>query len=370
MAKAAQKSRGKFADEKYLGPEPVLTNEATVIDLCHAYNWFNYFYSDEDAKDFTLAYLKAIKYDKKKMKLVAQMRADKLHNIGWNCRMMMNGSDLPDNILMAVKTRLNELIAEEVEVVEAVEDDTKIVPVISIQDRINNKTSDLIADLEDQVDVFIKEGRNKFDPVAWMRTHEIKPQIAQKIADHYKPLYSELFDAMQGQDEQLKEGYRHLKKIQLKSYMEFIRSIVASAEARTVVAVVSRKPRKKKEKPVAIIVAKMKYKVEDTDLKIKSINPAELVGSNQLWVFNAKLRNLTVYNAMGPAGLTVKGTTIVGYDEKTSMTKKLRKPEVTLKTVIEAGKVTLRKSMDNIKGKAKPANGRINMEVVLLRAIK
>ena len=121
---------------------------------------------------------------------------------------------------------------------------------------IRSSKNDLIADLEEQIDIFIKEGRNKFDPAAWMRTHEIKPQIAQKIADHYKPLYSELFDAMQGQDEQLKEGYKHLKKIQLKSYMEFIRIIVASAEARTVVAAISRKPRKKKEKPASVLVSK------------------------------------------------------------------------------------------------------------------
>ncbi len=369
MAKAAQKSRGKFADEKYMGPEPVLDKTATVIDLCHAYNWFNYFYSNEDSKEFTLTYLKQIKYDKKKIKLVSQMRADKLHNIGWNCRMISNGGDLPDELLMKVKTRLDALIASEVEIIEAVEDEpTKVV--VSIQDRINNKTSDLIADLEDQIDIFIKEGRNKFDPAAWMRTYEIKPQIAQKIADHYKPLYSELYDAMQGKDDQLKEGYKHLKKIQLKSYMEFIRSIVASAEARMVVAVVSRKPRKKKEKPATVIVAKMKFKPEDTELNIKSIKPTEIVSSQQLWTFNSKYRTLSVYNAMGPAGLTVKGTTIIGFDEKTSVTKKLRKPEVSLKMIIEGTKVNLRKAMDNIKSKPKIANGRINNEVVLLKVVK
>jgi hypothetical protein len=66
----------------------------------------------------------------------------------------------------------------------------------------------------------------------------------------------------------------------------------------------------------------------------------------------------------------VKGSSIIGYDENTSITKKLRKPEQTL-TILQVGsKVVLRKLMDNIKCKPKAANGRLNTEVILLRAIK
>jgi hypothetical protein len=66
----------------------------------------------------------------------------------------------------------------------------------------------------------------------------------------------------------------------------------------------------------------------------------------------------------------LKGTTLTGFYEKTSVTKKLRKPEQTL-TILQAGsKVVLRKLMDKIKCKPKAANGRLNTEVILLRAIK
>jgi hypothetical protein len=369
MAKISQKSRGgKFADEKYLGPEPLLTNRATTVDLCYAYNWFNYFYTDEDSKNFTLTYLKQIKYDKTKIKLVSQMRADKLHNIGWNCRMVSNGGDLPEEVLKVVKTKLDKLIANEIAIVE----DVEVAPVstLSIQDRINNKASALIADLEDQVDIFIREGRNRFDPVAWMRTRDVKPQIAQKIVEYYKPLYSELYDAMQGKDEQLKEAYSRLKKIQLKSYIEFIRSIIASAEGRTEIAKATRKPRAKKVKPVAALVSKVKYKPEDTEYNITSIKPTEIIGCQQFWVFNSKYRTLSVYNAMIPSGLNVKGTTITGFDEKTSITKKLRNPKSILPLIPSSSKVTLRKLIDTIKATPKVANGRLNMEVVLLKAIK
>ena len=369
MAKAAGKVRGKFLDEKYLGPEPVLVDVTVDTNLGGAYNWFNYFYSTDDAKEFALAYLKHIKYDKKKLKLVGQISAQDLRNIGWHCRLFMNGSKVSEELIAIILKKIEALIVNEVETVEVVEP-VVAKNVISIQDRINNKTSDLIGDLEEQVDIFIKEGRNAFSIENWMRANDIKPQIAQRIADYYKPLYAELFDAMQGKDPQLKEAYSRWKKIQLKSYMEFIRGFVSDAEARANVIKATRKPRKTKEKPAGVIVGKMKYLVEDTTFNIKSIKPTEVVGAQQLWVFNVKYRNLSVYNAMSHTGLSVKGTTLTGFDEKTSVTKKLRKPEQTL-TILQAGsKVVLRKLMDNIKCKPKAANGRLNTEVILLRAIK
>jgi hypothetical protein len=73
---------------------------------------------------------------------------------------------------------------------------------------------------------------------------------------------------------------------------------------------------------------------------------------------------------MGPAGLSVKGSSIVGYDEKTSIVKKLRKPTEQLNKLMQGGKIVLRKFMEDIKCKSKEATGRINNEVVLLRIIK
>ena len=55
VRKSAVVKRTKFADEKYLGSEPTVTEESTQVDLAHAYNWFNYFYTSEDAKSFTIS---------------------------------------------------------------------------------------------------------------------------------------------------------------------------------------------------------------------------------------------------------------------------------------------------------------------------
>ena len=240
--------------------------------------------------------------------------------------------------------------------------------VVSIQERIANRANELIADLEVLLDAYYRDGR-QFKMADWIIKNNVKPQIAQRIATYYKPLYSEAFDALNGKDEQLKEGYSHYKKAQLKAYVEFLRSIVSCAET-TATIVKARKPRKKKEKPVSVIVSKLKYKAKDDEHKLVSVDPKQIVGCNQLWVFNTKYRTLAVYNAMGPAGLNVKGSTVIGFDEKTSIVKKLRKPTEQLKKLMDGGKIILRKYMDEVKCKPKEATGRINNETVLLRIIK
>jgi hypothetical protein len=77
-----------------------------------------------------------------------------------------------------------------------------------------------------------------------------------------------------------------------------------------------------------------------------------------------------VYNAVGNSGLSVRGTTLTGFDAETSITKKLRKPESVIKPLLEGGKIYLRKVMDNITTTEQKATGRINTDTILLRVVK
>jgi hypothetical protein len=65
--------------------------------------------------------------------------------------------------------------------------------------------------------------------------------------------------------------------------------------------------------------------------------------------------------------LAVKGTTIIGFDTIKSVQKTLRKPEEQLKEFKAAGKVQLRKFLDDIKAVDIKLNGRINEDTVLLK---
>jgi hypothetical protein len=93
-------------------------------------------------------------------------------------------------------------------------------------------------------------------------------------------------------------------------------------------------------------------------------------------VFNVKTRKLGKYVASNidptgsrraGSGLQVKGTTIIGFDETQSIQKTLRKPDEQLKDFKAAGKVKLRKFLEDIATTDTKLNGRCNPDTVLLK---
>ena len=131
-----------------------------------------------------------------------------------------------------------------------------------------------------------------------------------------------------------------------------------------------RKTRVKKPQSVSKQVLKLKYQSEYKELKLVSINPADIIGCNQLWVYDTKDRKLKKFDAMGPAGLSIKGTTLQGFDPESSEQKKLRKPEQILPNVLSGGMRILSKLLPDINTKGTIPNGRINTNMIILRAIK
>ena len=358
--------RPQFADEKYLGPEPTVTEDSTDLEMGLAYNWFNYFYTSEDAKSFTISYLKYIKYDKSTVRKLSQVKAIDLHNIGWNCRLLHSGSNLPEAVWFRVEAKIKELTKDIVEETQDAEE--PVVKVVSIQDRINAKASDLIGELEETLDVFFQEGVVQFDVKKWSLEKGIKPQVATRIVEHFRPQYEEITEAQAGTDADLVEAYKKWRKPVLKIMGLFIKRIIDHMTELHSAGQAVRKPRKKKVKPAHVLVSKMNYCASSDTLT--SIDPKGIIGASQLWTYNVKTRNLSVYHAVGNSGLSVRGTTITGFDTDASITKKLRKPDEQVNHVLQAGKVDLRNIMKCLTTKEAKATGRINAETILLRVLK
>jgi len=175
---------------------------------------------------------------------------------------------------------------------------------------------------------------------------------------------------------QLKEGYAHIKKADIKNYRIAIGELIAALDFVIDSAKATRKPRKPKVYSADKLVAKLKYLKVDDKYKLASIDPAQIIGASELWVFNVKNRKIGKYVASNidpkgmqrdGSGLSVKGTTIQGFDEKLSIQKTLRKPPEQLKQFKDAGKVKLRKFIEEIPTTDTKLNGRINPETILLK---
>ena len=177
---------------------------------------------------------------------------------------------------------------------------------------------------------------------------------------------------------QLKAGYGHFKKADAEKLFTAVESLLQALDFVIETAKATRAPRKSKPKSATKLVEKLKYLKIDNKFKLASISPDQIIGANELWVFNTKTRKLGKYIASNidpqgmqrdGSGLSVKGTTIQGYDESLSIQKTLRKPDVQLKEFKDSGKVKLRKFLDDIATTDTKLNGRCNPETVLLKII-
>ncbi len=254
---------------------------------------------------------------------------------------------------------------------EEVTDQKNTAPVVTIQERVREATFGMTEEIEDALESFAKDPES-FDPKSFkllnlLRGKQAKAAHARIIKDFYQRQHDEYLELQEGKCEQLKEGYSHLTKAQVKKIIVFYHEILSACDMLMQEAKVNRKPRAKKSKPVEKIVEKLKYMKQDDKLKLVSIAPADIVGAKELWVFNTKTRKLGKYVAGEFSDLSVKGTSITGFDEIRSVQKTLRKPEDQLKEFKSAGKVALRKFLEDIKAVDIKLNGRINEDTILLK---
>lgn len=272
-----------------------------------------------------------------------------------------------------LRARISEVIENGKEDYEAEETDIKTATTtVSIQDRVREAALGMTIEIEDAIELFHQD-REAFNPkefkiISVLRGQQAKAAHARIIKDFYAPALAEYEEVYSGNaDEQLKEGYEHISKKHIRKILDFYQDIISACDMLTQEAKVNRAPRVKKPVAKDKLVAKLKYLKQDDKLKLVSVNPVDVIGAKELWVYNVKSRKLGKYVAADFADLTVKGTSIINFNENLSVQKTLRKPEEQLKDFKAAGKVQLRKFLEDIKAVDIKLNGRINEDIILLK---
>lgn len=266
----------------------------------------------------------------------------------------------------------------------------KYVP--SIQERLKEASSLMSEFIEQAIDDFFVGKITDFKEIKVvnkLQSMQCKQPHARMIQNFYLPQMEELREVLtpvklspnasdEEKDwaEQLKEGYSHWDKKELKKLYDFYIGITSACDAIIAQSKATRKPRKISPKSPEKIVEKMKYKISDETYAISSIPPHKLVGATCLVVFNTKMRKLGIYytsveDTTGAgregSGLTAKGTTLLRFDEEKSVWSTLRKPMDQLQ---EVKSLNTRKKFENWYSKLTTTpvkmNGRINPETILV----
>lgn len=375
--KAPRATRMAFADEKYTGPEPQWDTEAAQamdqaeFDHClrQSFYYYNYHYTQKDTKKYVVEWMQNNGYPKTQVSDFIRS-PDRMLSMTACSLVMAHRAGMPmrERQMQFLREQIADLLEQsEPEVVEVATADKPKAYVPTIQDRLNERTSELIGELEgvfDDVSQGIANSTKLYDFL-------VANNVVQGQLSKYEAIYTkrkeELVAAQGREDAQLREGYSNFKAADFKRMITWIDNLLAAVEQYRGVKKATKKARVKKAPSKEKLVAKLKYAKTDAALKIVSINPADIIGAAELWIYNIKTRKLGKYVAAGYQTLNIKGTSITGFDTDKSVAKTLRKPDEKLKEFAKAGKVQLRKFLEDIKATETKLNGRIGTDTVLLK---
>jgi hypothetical protein len=408
MARAATKSKGTgkislaprakkaktarkpmILDEKYTGPEPVWegcerwSNERFRKEKHRGFYYYNYHNTAKDLIPNVIKWMESAGYTKEMVRAYKELPDwETTATIGALATMLLNGmpaehSAEDQNSVEWLKSKLDEMVSRGKAMLSAKKkEETKTANTYqpTIQERVRDAAFGITDDIETWLDGFITDP-SKFDPKGFnvinhFKSREINQAHARVIRDYYAPQAEEFAVATTAtkNDDQVLEGYRCYTKQQLKNKQAALGEIIAACNMFLQQAKVNRKPKAKKPVAKEKLVAKVKYKAADDRYKLVSIKPEDAVNCLELWVFNTKTRKLGCYVASDTAALSIKGTSIINFNESTSLAKTVRKPEELLKDVKSLPKTKLRKLYDSINSIETRMNGRINADIVLLKS--
>lgn len=358
------KTQTYFINRKQLGDEPVLEGEPDNLQMTLAMNWYNVMCSSKEAREFLAEYFESVGRPQliKNLNQVPDVWVPR--SAAWVARLIMRGTNVPESAKTYLK---NQLLYVFNRFQKPVKVEGEVEKVYSVQDRMKERASEIIGDIEFAID---KEPN--FVLYDYLKGKEIPSSYSTNIIEYYTPILDELQIAYTGKDAAVKEGYSKFTKRQLNDLVIKYKAIISDAERYGSVAKKQRVMKPRKAKPVSIDkkLKSVKYQKEDKVFKVVSLSPEKVIGSTELWTFNTKYKKLTVMLATEGSTLDIKGTSIINFDEKTSYTIRTgRKTTEYLDRVVKNGKVALKKLYTEIQ-KQNPDNDiayRLNENTILLK---
>jgi len=366
-----------FADEKYTGGEPEWPAEAkdwSEEDFDHllrkSFFYYNYYYNQKDTKKYVEDWTEKSGLFTQEQSKAFKRAADRSIPMTVCSLVMAHRAGMPfksAHVDFIVKSVSKAISNDTGECVTAVVKDDREDHKPNIQDRMAERTSELLGEIEGIFDDVIKNKKVNFKPYDFLTANKVIQAQLPKYQDLFVARKFELELAQSKKDAQLTEAYKHYKVADFKRIIAWLDLMLLAVDEYRKVKQATKKARVKKAPTKEKLVSKLKYAKEFKELKLVSVNPAEIVGANELWIYNIKTRKLGKYVAAGHSQLSIKGTSIENFDTDRSVSKTLRKPEEKLREFSKAGKIVLRKFLDDIKATETKLNGRISTDIVLLK---
>lgn len=188
-----------------------------------------------------------------------------------------------------------------------------------------------------------------------------KKDLKALLAD-FDEMLNDVSGALEQKDDQLVEAWEFLSKTKLNHLKDFVENVNAFLEENSKIV------RKKRKQDPAKLIKNLKYSEENKKLKIKSVDPINIVGCNTCILYHPKTNKIVFLESKN--GMTVSGTTVKDFDE-TSFMKSLRNKKNILSMVTQGTSLSSKNLiLTQLTSKSSPAIGRTNDETIILRAGK
>ena len=413
------KTKGKYSDEAFIGLEPdwkdadKWSGEKYYRERSRVAYYYSYYFKTKDFISWVAEWMPSNGYSKEDIRSYKAAEDWRTRStLGGYVRALSKG--MPDNhegvsaymktmpglmsdkmpsAIEDVKKDIDAIIeiGKKIKKEKAVEEKIKVTKYKpSIQQLLFNKSLEMSDKIEDFIEDYDGSTKmlTKFDPQRMLLIVGAKPNHAKMIASLYQPMFADFDElvnppSIKDMDEhekdmhnQLKEGYSHMSKSDIKNHYKMFKMIGDACENIVLKGKVTRKPRKKKVISKEKQIKSFKYLDHHADTKSISVHPTELIGANAAIVYNSKTRKLGVYHASNidpkglkreGSGLSVKGTSIQGFDPKKSVSKTLRKPKEQLAKFKKVAKRSLNKEFDAITTVEVKLNGRFNVHSLIIK---
>jgi len=383
---AENKARNKMRknrtsiDQSHMGLEPVFQKGETIDNpqrsnlWAGAATWYNYYLKP---KDYTQAVLSLAAnqygYDKEKIKTLKKLKDWELTmELGKVAKIFTRGYEYTKPEMKRWGNILEGIYQKALITVEDLEDTEASKPApLSIQERQRAKLIETVwEDWDFIVDGWMDgEFNNKFDAYKLFKQYQLKGSTLNMFKDIVMQEYQPVKDAYDKTCDQAIESYSHIKRTDLNKMIKLMENVFADLDKLKAATKAAKIPRIKKPKASDVQIKNLKYKIEDIDAKLMSINPVMIPGKEILYVYNTKTRKLSQFITNSTKGFEVSGTTIKNICD-TSRTATLRRPEGILPLILSQTQKQIDKQVWNtITTKISVPNGRINNDCILLRVL-
>lgn len=182
----------------------------------------------------------------------------------------------------------------------------------------------------------------------------------RELLDDYHIILRDVTDAIEERDQDMVEAWDFLSKTKLNHLRDFVENVHSFLQEN------SKIKRKRKKVDPEILTRKVQYKEKAGNFN--SVNPAKIIGSKYLVCYNLKYNKVAFYEAVDE--LSIKGTTVQGFDPDKSFVKSVGRSNLSYELLASMGINSIRSDLLKIKAKNLPATGRINSDTLIVRVSK